>query len=345
MIAEKIYSFVEENYGLKAANSLQKLAESGSNRSYYRFWDEHDSKILTYSSDVVENETFFYFTQLLDQVHPEITPTIYQINTEKDLYIQEDLGTTSLMDLVKENSPHVDDLYRKVITKLIECQLGLHQLIDYDRCYSYQKFDQVLALRDLFQFKFYFLDALSIPFVPNALLHDFKEFSLDFEKLEPKGFVFRDFQSRNIMIYQNSPSFIDYQGGLEGPMLYDLVSLIWQAKANFPDHKKTDFLHEYLQQLKIYLPDYTNEMLYDTYHYCVVIRILQTLGTYGLRGLIERKPHFLDSILFGIENLKKIIDFPLLQKYPALLSIIHQLILPETIHQIKQKIHGHTAQH
>ena len=278
-------------------------------------------------------------------MYPEIAPKVYQINTDKDLYIQEDLGTTSLMDLVKENSPDVDNLYRKVITKLIECQLGLHQLIDYNRCYSYQDFDQVLSLRDLFQFKFYFLDALSIPFTPNALIHDFEKFSLDFERLEPKGFIFRDFQSRNIMIKQNTPMFIDYQGGLKGPILYDLVSLIWQAKANFSDQKKTNLLHEYLQQLRIFRSDYTNEMLYETYHYCVVIRVLQTLGAYGLRGLIERKPHFLDSIQFGLENLKKIVDFPILKKYPALLSIIHQSTLPETTYQIKQIIHGHTTQH
>ncbi len=337
---QKIYQFIEQKYGEKSANSLKVLTQSGSARIYYRFDFEQKNKIVCYNHSVEENETFFYFSEVLHKINPESVPTVEHISSNRKMYVQKDLGNETLMDLLLNQDKNIEDYYRKVIVKLIESQLDVDQIIDYSKCFSYQNFNQVLVLRDLYQFQFFFLDALEINYVPNQLLSDFERFANVFSTLKPKGFVFRDFQSRNIMIHQNNPYFIDYQGGLKGPVMYDLVSLIWQAKADFSLAQRTEFLHFYIRQIKLYQPKFTNEDLYESYHYCVAIRVLQTLGAYGLRGLIEGKKHFKESIIFGLKNLQEVKDFDLMENYPALGKVIKEILSLDTKEKIEKKLDG-----
>lgn len=336
----KVKTFITQQYGNSVAQTIEQLSESGSNRNYYRFLDDNISKIICYSENISENETFIYFTDLLQQIDPNISPKIELYNNLKTMYVQNDLGKISLMDYMQNHSNIIHETFEDVIEHLVKIQFEMNNLVDYNCCYSYQNFDSTLALRDLYQFKFYFLNALEVPFVPNELLEDFKKFARKFQGLEPQGFVFRDFQSRNIMMQSNEPVFIDYQGGLKGPIVYDLVSLIWQAKANFSMGEREQFYQKFESLASNYYPEISVENIRLSYEYTVVIRVLQTLGAYGLRGLIEGKKHFKESIAFGLQNLEIIKDFEIMNLYPALQKVISAILSDEIQAKLKTKLNG-----
>lgn len=335
-----IIHFLQKYYSQEALNTLELLSGGGSARKYYRFTSDHSTYILTESSNTEENETFFNFTKELNQIIPNHTPIVYHINDEKTIYSQSDLGNDTLMTILEKDIHQAKLYYLKTVELLAKAQIEGNKIINYSQTFSYSKLDKTLILRDLFQFKFYFLNTIGIDYNQGKLIKDFDLFASQFDKLDPKGFVFRDFQSRNIMIKDDEPVFIDYQGGLYGPIFYDLVSLIWQAKANLPLCYKREIYEHYLAEVKKLNPNIATIDARVSYEYCVIARLLQVLGAYGLRGLIEKKPHFLQSISFGISNLKAVIDFPILQNYPELKHIIKLLINPEITEKINQKING-----
>lgn len=335
----KITDFLKQSYSQEAINTITLLAGGGSSRKYYRFWEQSQSYILAESSNTDENKTFIAFTQQLQSITPFV-PEVYSISDDYTLYVQSDLGDETLMQKIQGDFTQAKSYFFPILKQLAEVQIKGRTSIDFKHTFSYPKLDKTLILRDLFQFKFYFLNALAIDFNQGKLIKDFDLFASQFDQLAPKGFVLRDFQSRNIMIKDNQPYFIDYQGGLYGPIFYDLVSLIWQAKANLPMDFKKELYAYYEEEIKRLDPHSITIDHRVSYEYCVVARLLQVLGAYGLRGLIERKPHFIESIAFGLENLKHIIDYPILQNYPELKHMINVLIQPDTLEKINQKING-----
>ncbi len=335
----KIIDFLHENYSQEAVNTITLLAGGGSSRKYYRFWDQNQSYILAESSNQDENQTFITFTNQLKEITPFV-PTIYQINENSTLYVQSDLGDETLMNCIGKDFEGAKNYFFPILKQLAEVQIKGRKTIDFNQTFSYPKLDKTLILRDLFQFKFYFLNALEIDYNQGKLIKDFDLFAAQFDQLAPQGFVLRDFQSRNIMIKDQQPYFIDYQGGLQGPIFYDLVSLIWQAKANLPMDLKKELYTYYDQQIQQLDPNSITIDRRVSYEYCVIARLLQVLGAYGLRGIIERKAHFIESISFGLENLKSIIDYPILQNYPELKHIITVLTQPDMVEKINQKING-----
>ncbi len=334
-----IIHFLQQHYSQEAINTIESLNGGGSARKYYRFKDQNTSYILTENLNTDENKIFLLFTKQFNQIATHF-PEVYHISDDYILYTQTDLGNTTLMDIVEKDLHQAKAYYLKIAQLLAKTQIEAGKIIDFNQTFSYPKLDKTLILRDLFQFKFYFLNTTEINYNQGKLLKDFDLFASQFDKLSPKGFVFRDFQSRNIMIKDNEPYFIDYQGGLYGPIFYDLVSLIWQAKANLPLCFKKEIYETYFETVKKFDPTAITIDTRRSYEYCVVARLLQVLGAYGLRGLIEKKPHFLQSISFGIANLKAIIDYPILQNYPELKHVIKTLIEPETINRINKKING-----
>ena len=339
MMNDTTSKFLQENFTQQAIDSLQQLSGGGSTRVYSRFFDQNKSYILAESTNIEENKVFVQFTSDLKKVIDNL-PEIISVSDDFTTYVQTDLGDVTLMDKVLEDFKSAKSYYFKTIEKLAIAQIKGDKTIDYDHTFSYPKLDKTLILRDLFQFNFYFLDVLEIPYNAGKLIKDFDRFASQFDKLSPQGFVFRDFQSRNIMIKDENPYFIDYQGGLHGPVIYDLVSLIWQAKANLPFSFKKELYEFYYQELTKQIPTLVPIDFRQSYEYCVVARLLQVLGAYGFRGIIERKKHFLESISFGLKNLELILDYPILQNYPELKHIIKILVLPETLERINQKING-----
>lgn len=334
-----LHLFLNKFYGQEAIDSLILLTGSASSRGYYRFIFEGKSMILTISTNIEENEAFFYFTKLLSECTHAV-PKLGFVSDDRTIYSQEDLGPTSLLDVLLSDRTKAKRYYEDLIPELIKCQIYLGKTVDFDKAFSYPELDDTMVLRDLFQFKFYFLNALDIRYHQGKLIQDFKRLANCFIGLAPQGFVFRDFQSRNIMIRDEQPFFIDYQGGLKGCILYDLVALIWQAKADFSADDKRHFYAIYSQELLNLQPLLDAKTIEKAYEYCVIIRLFQVLGTYGFRGLIEKKTHFIESIAFGLLNLAEIKDFALLNDFPELKQVIDQLIDPTINEQIKLKING-----
>ena len=336
---ETTSKFLQENFTKQAIESISQLSGGGSSRIYSRFFDQNESYILAESKNIEENKVFIQYTLDLKKVIPNI-PEIISVSDDFSAYVQTDLGDETLMDLVLTDLEKAKPYYFKTLEKLAIAQIKGEKVIDFNHTFSYPKLDKTLILRDLFQFNFYFLDVLDINYNAGKLIKDFDLFASQFNQLSPKGFVFRDFQTRNIMTKDNQPYFIDYQGGLYGPVVYDLVSLIWQAKANLPFEFKKELYEFYFAELQKQLPTLIPIDFRQSYEYCVVARLLQVLGAYGLRGIIERKSHFIDSISFGLKNLEAILEYPILQNYPELKHIIKLLVLPETLERVNQKING-----
>lgn len=337
---QNIKRFLCKNYDQEALDSLELLDQSGSSRKYYRFKFKGKSLILTEGETVEENKSFLYFTRHFSQTLDNL-PRIDAISEDFTLYTQSDLGNHSLMNYLKTNREKSKELFRKSIHMLVKMQVYGDENLDYSQCFSYPKFNYLMVLRDFFSFKNYFLNLIGIEFNAGSLLKDFENLAFDFEKIPYQYFVYRDFQSRNIMIYNDEPYFIDYQGGLKGPPQYDLVSLLWQAKANLSKEWKSEFYDLYVEEfLTATGQDLDTLEFKKAYDFCLIERLIQVLGTYGFRGIYERKPHFLESIEFALRNLGEIQDLNLLTNYPELQRIIHQLSLPQTINKIKQLLDG-----
>ncbi|MFV0304073.1 MAG: aminoglycoside phosphotransferase family protein [Moheibacter sp.] len=334
----EIKTFLKHNYGKEALDTLQILAQSGSSRVYYRFEFQEKSFIVTESSNLEENKTFLYFTNHFSEFISNL-PEIHKVSDDLSLYVQTDLGSQSLMDYLSIHKESGMGFYKKSLSQLVKMQVLGDVSLDYSRCFSYPKFSSLLVLRDLFLFKNYFLNISGLEFNQGKLLKDFERFATDFEGINYRYFTYRDFQSRNIMIYKNEPYFIDYQGGMKGPAQYDLVSLLWQAKANLSDEWKDELYNFYIEEfIDITQRDMNGFEFRKGYELCVVERLLQVLGAYGFRGIFEGKKHFLESIEFGLRNLSKITNYTLLENYPELYTVIQKMVEPQFYNQIKKII-------
>jgi len=161
-------------------------------------------------------------------------------------------------------------------------------------------------MADLLYFKYYFLDGLAKPYNKQKLIDDFEALSNYLTHTEYKYFMFRDFQSRNIMVTKdNNVHFIDYQGGMKGAPQYDVASMLWQARANLPEDWKKNLLEDYMDSFEELIGSKLDRSIFvSQYNGYVLIRLLQVLGAYGFRGLFERKAHFLASIPLALKNLK-----------------------------------------
>lgn len=287
--------------------SIDKLPQAGSERHYYRLHTPDGSFIATDGANIKENETFIYFSRHFAENNLR-TATVLAVNHDKRIYIQKDFGGTSLLDKL-EQSGLCDDvygLYKQSLEQLALLQVKGHQGLDYKKCLTNSSFGKEAIMADLLYFKYYFLDALRRPYDKQKLIKDFEALSNYLSHTEYKFFMFRDFQSRNILVDgSNEVHFIDYQGGMKGAPQYDVASLLWQAKANLPDDWKQGLLEDYMQAFEKGIGEpIDKEVFKSQYNGYVLIRLLQVLGAYGFRGLFERKAHFLTSIPLALQNLK-----------------------------------------
>ncbi|MGZ8553129.1 MAG: RapZ C-terminal domain-containing protein, partial [Chitinophagaceae bacterium] len=288
--------------------SLDVLPQSGSERRYFRLYDKSSSVIGTYGANVKENEAFFYFSEKFRQKELAI-PGILAISDDKQHYLQEDFGNTSLLNKLEAGgfTDAVYDLFKKSLQELARLQVKGDEGLDYDQCLTNKEFGKQAIMADLLYFKYYFLDALRKPYDKQKLIDDFEALSNYLTHTEYKYFMFRDFQSRNIMVKEdNSVHFIDYQGGMKGAPQYDVASMLWQARANLPDQWKYDLLEDYIDAFENIIGQSVSRNIFQSqYNGYVLIRLLQVLGAYGFRGLFERKAQFLTSIPLALKNLKE----------------------------------------
>jgi aminoglycoside/choline kinase family phosphotransferase len=308
-VTEQVQQLFEQ-YSKEPVTQMEVLPQSGSDRRYYRLHTGHGSFIGTYNANVKENQTFFAFTSHFSQ-YPVNLPQILAVNEAQTIYLQQDLGNESLLNRLEEKgyTPEVFELFQKSLSQLARMQIQGGETLNYDWCLTAKEFGKQAILSDLLYFKYYFVDTLKHPYDKQQLLDDFDALSSYLTHAEHKFFMFRDFQSRNIMLHGNEPYFIDYQGGMKGALQYDVASLLWQAKADLPDQWKNDLLDYYIQCINSILPSPADPIRFvGQYNGYVLIRLLQVLGAYGFRGLFERKAHFLTSIPLALRNLKWFIE-------------------------------------
>lgn len=287
------------------ALNIEKLQQSGSDRIYFRIYFNNQTFIATYNEHIQENKTFIAFAKHFKQKGITV-PEILCVSDDVTIYIQQDVGSASLLNKLEEQglSDNVYNLFKKSLQQLAAIQIKGDEGLDYSLCLTAQEFGKEAIFSDLLYFKYYFLDTLKIPYDKQAMLKDFEALSIYLSYTEHKYFMFRDFQSRNIMLKNDALSFIDFQGGMKGALQYDVASLLWQAKANLPNEWKDDLLHYYIDEAEKLLPKKIERTVFiNQYNGYVLIRLLQVLGAYGFRGLFERKAHFLTSIPLALQNL------------------------------------------
>jgi aminoglycoside/choline kinase family phosphotransferase len=316
--------------------SIDKLPNSGSNRKYYRLNLLNSSIIGVYNDyPLKENEAFINFTNHFNK-HKIKVPKIIAYNPEECIYIINDLGNITLLDWLNKNRDGKEfpkkaiDIYKKVLSELVQMQIIAGKDFNYDFCFQNKEFNKESILLDLNYFKDKFLTTQNINFDDNKLVVEFNRFANHLLEEDNNFFMFRDFQARNIMLVDNEPYFIDYQGGRKGALQYDLASLLFQAKAQIPTKIKLLLIDFYIEQVRLLIPISSEKFIKYFYSFSLV-RVLQTLGAYGLRGIIEQKAHFLESIPFAINNLKEL--FPkveILEELSELKSIISEIINTKT---------------
>lgn len=317
----------EEHFGIPP-EQIAMLPVSGSDRRYFRMTAGKHQAIGTYNANTAENSSYFYFTRLL-QKHEILVPEIYLTSKDKKCYLQQDLGETSLFDLMMQEglTEHVRSYYHMALEQLARLQWIAGREANYDQCFSTKQFDEKAIMADLLYFKYYFADLQKIPYNKSLLTEEMEEWSKELGRFQPQMLMYRDFQSRNIMIYDKKVYFIDFQGGMQGPPQYDIASLLWQAKAQLPESWKEDLFNGYITALNNLPITKMDEVHFRKgYAQFVLLRILQVLGAYGFRGLLERKPHFISSILPALKNLESFLaTHPQTPAYPELRSLLEQL--------------------
>lgn len=285
---------------------IEKLQQSGSDRVYYRIYCGDQTYIATHNLNVKESNTFVYFSRHFKQQGLPV-PEILAVSDDSTLYIQEDLGTESLLNNLEAHghSDYTYNLFKKSLQQLASLQIKGHKGLDYTKCLTAKEFGKQAILSDLLYFKYYFLDTLRLPYDKQAILDDFDALSTYLTRTEYKYFMFRDFQSRNIIVRDGEVYFIDYQGGMQGALQYDVASLLWQAKAELSDEWKNSLLEYYMNEIDTLLDSPVDRNIFiGQYNGYVLIRLLQVMGAYGFRGLFERKAHFLSSIPLALKNLQ-----------------------------------------
>jgi aminoglycoside/choline kinase family phosphotransferase len=295
-----------QSFSKAAVVSIDKIPQSGSDRIYFRIVTDSGSFIATYNINTKENDTFVYFSKHFKKRGSPV-PEVFAINNEHTIYIQEDLGDSSLLNELEKNghNDHVYDLFKKTLRGLVQLQIKGDEGLDYDKTITSKEFGKQAIVSDLLYFKYYFLDTLKIPYDKEKLIDDIEAFSTYLSHVDHKYFMFRDFQSRNIMVKDNAIHFIDYQGGMKGALQYDVASLLWQAKAELSDEWKNSLLQYYMVCVEDVLGKPIDKIQFESqYNGYVLIRLLQVLGAYGFRGLFERKAHFLTSIPLALKNIQ-----------------------------------------
>ena len=309
------------------------LPQSGSARKNYIGKANDQLYIITENSNLIENEAFFYFSKVFSDLKLN-TPEIHSISEDKKLYIQSYLGANTLSDIIQQEgtSERVKNLVQQSLQQLYLVQTATKGKVDYTQTFEYQRYDEIPIIHDLFYFKFMFADIMETHYQKTNLINEFKDLIKIIEHFTQQGLMIRDFQSRNIMIDEDKVFFIDYQSAMFGPLMYDVISFLYQAKANFSDEFREEMLNYYFD---LWNDEKIIKELKEQIAPLQLIRFLQVLGVYGFRGLVQKKEHFINSIPQGIKNLYQLsTTWEGMKNFPELKHIINQLNQKESLDKV-----------
>ncbi len=318
---------------------LVSLHGDASSRRLFRVHGPGGTAVGVHGPDPLENRAFLSFSRTFRAAGLPV-PEIYGEDAAAGVYLEEDLGDSTLFDVLSagRQGPSPDaasvEVYREALRLLPRFQIEAGRTLDYSVCHPRASFDRQSILWDLSYFKYYFLKLAGIPFSEQALEDDFGRFAEFLLAAPREHFLYRDFQSRNIMVRDGKPWFIDYQGGRQGALQYDVASILFDAKADLPFDLRDALIEEYLRAAEAVAP-LDRGAFNALYPFFAYVRIFQALGAYGLRGYYERKVRFLQSIPYAIRNLERLsIESPLPAELPALGEVVRRLVGSSALRQI-----------
>ena len=345
--------FSSEDSGKRFMDILRKLFEQhfrvpptrvqplqgelgGSGRKIIRLASDTQSAVGILYGVREENIAFLEFSHHFRR-HGLPVPEIYAEDLDEGAYLEEDLGDTTLFEFLSRNrsaaniATEVVEAYRKTVAVLPRFQVQAGRDLDYSVCYPCGSFDGQSIAWDLNYFKYYFLRLAAIPFSEQALENDFRRLT-EFLLSAPRDyFLYRDFQSRNVLLRNGEPYFVDYQGGRKGALQYDIASLLFDAKADLPPDIRQQLLEDYLDCLSGFL-DLDREAFLHYYYAYVYVRIMQALGAYGFRGFYERKTHFLQSVPYALKNVRWLLhNVKLPIELPTLMAAFTSMLASEKL--------------
>ena len=325
---KQLISLFTEYTGKNNPN-IEALPTSGSNRKYYRLQQDEISLIGVNGESIEENSAFIHLARHFHQNGLNV-PKVVAVSDDKIFYLQQDLGDSILFDSIKGGrltgvfSREEKELLHKTISKLAEFQVKGADGLDFNICYPLSEFNRRSVLWDLNYFKYNFLKTTGLEFSEDRLENDFEKIAEVLLKDKSDTFMYRDFQSRNVIIFEGEPYFIDFQGGRKGPVFYDVASFLWQAKANFPSDLRDELILTYITSLMKFQDVDVSEFMENLRQY-VLFRTLQVLGAYGFRGYFEKKPHFIQSVPFALNNLSELLEDGF-EEYPYLDSLLRKMV-------------------
>jgi len=311
----------------------EHLAQSGSSRRYFRITLADGRTLIgAYNDDIAENEAFFSYTRFFNEQQLPV-PQLLAIADDRQHYLQTDLGKSTLYDFLSAHrnedgtpAPEVTAYYEQVVKQLPALQLCGKKGLDFSVAYPRFAFDRQSMQWDLNYFKYYFLKLAHVPFNEQLLENDYNKLIDYLLSADSEYFLYRDFQSRNIMVENGSIFFIDYQGGRKGALQYDIASLLYDAKADLTPEYRQHLLDLYLDALSRHI-DVDRAAFLSYFQGFVLIRILQSMGAYGYRGYFERKTHFLQSVPYAVHNIDNLLKNNTLPiDIPELVRVLRSII-------------------
>ena len=329
---------VFESWAREKAEEVITIPQSGSYREYFRIKGKRKTAIGVYNEDLKENLAFLSFTKHFYSIGLQVPRVLAEDDTGK-VYLLSDLGDESLFDYLDRKRKQVGvfpgtviEAYKEALNELPKFQINASKYLDYSVCYPRAAFDKQSMMWDLSYFKYYFLKLAKIPFDEQLLEDDYNKFTKFLLEADSNFFLYRDFQSKNIMMVNGQPHFIDYQGGRKGALQYDVASILYDSKANIPADIKDILLDHYLEVLQKYLI-FDRKKWLQYYRAFVLVRLMQAMGAYGFRGFYERRTQFLKSIPYALKQLDNIIQhdlfppgFPYLEKVLRSLTTSKELL-------------------
>src|ERR1700726_3471214 len=316
----------------------------GSGRKIIRLSGENLSAIGILYDVREENVAFLEFSRHFRRRGLPV-PEIYAEDLSHGAYLEEDFGDTTLFEFLSDHrkgatiAPEAVAAYRKVVAVLPRFQVEAGRALNYKVCYPRASFDRQSIAWDLNYFKYYFLKLAGIPFNEQALEDDFNCLIELLLKAERDYFLYRDFQSRNVMLRDGNPSFLDYQGGRKGALQYDIASLLYDAKADLPPELRQELLDQYIDRLADFIK-LKRQVFMEHYYAYVYVRIMQALGAYGFRGFYERKTHFLQSVPYALKNLQWLlhnVELPI--ALPTLMQAFRGMLASEKLQRLNSDAH------
>jgi aminoglycoside/choline kinase family phosphotransferase len=350
---EILKKLFEQHFHAPAARAEQLQGQlGGSGRKIIRLSSDNTSAIGILYDVREENIAFLEFSRHFRR-HGLPVPEIYAEDLSQGAYLEEDLGSATLFEFLSNHrvgpavSPEVVAAYRKVVALLPRFQVEAGHDLNYKVCYPRGSFDRQSIAWDLNYFKYYFLRLAGIPFNEQGLEDDFSRLTKFLLSADRDYFLYRDFQSRNIMMRETpgrlpgqipdklsndtQPFFLDYQGGRKGALQYDIASLLYDAKADMPPDLRQRLLDHYLDCLAEFL-DFNRAAFMQFYYAYVYVRIMQAMGAYGFRGFYERKEHFLQSVPYALKNLRWLLhnaELPI--ALPTLMEAFKSIVASEKL--------------